>query len=335
MGSPDPYGRQLNGMGAGISSLSKICIVDRSERSGVDVDYTFVGIGIERDEVDMAGNCGNMIAAIGPYAFNERLLQDVDYGQDGPVTVNIFNTNTGVIIRSEFRSRNGKGDEVGEYSIDGVTGTGAKIQLDFLRPGGAKTGHLLPTGIAIDNIAGVKASCIDAANPCVFVHSEDVGIDGTILPNDFNKYPRKLQWLEEIREVGAIAMGIAKSKNEVPRTIPKIAIVSPPRTHHSLSGTIIEESSIDLTVRFISDTQPRRAVPLTGALCTAVAAKTKGSVVERCLSSTPVNTNMITIGHSSGRIQVNATMNSNNEAECETVFRTARRIFEGRVFWNE
>lgn len=120
---------------------------------------------------------------------------------------------------------------MGEYSIDGVSGTGAKIQLDFLRPGGAKTGHLLPTAVAVDNIAGVQASCIDAANPYIFVRSEDVGIDGTILPKGFNKLSQKLRWLEEIREAGKIAMGMVKSKSEVPRTIPKISIVSPPYTH--------------------------------------------------------------------------------------------------------
>lgn len=171
-----------------------------------------------------------------------------------------------------------------EYSIDGVSGTGAKIQLDFFRPGGAKTGHLLPTGIAVDNVASVQASCIDAANPCTFVRFEDVGIDETILPNDFNKLSQRLRWPEEIREAGKIAMGMVKSKSEVPRTIPKIAIISPPCTHKSLSGSV-EGSSIDLTVRFIGDTQPHRAIPLTGALCTAVAAKIKGSIVGQCLSS--------------------------------------------------
>ena len=131
---------------------------------------------------------------------------------------------------------------MGEYLIDSISGTGAKIKLDFLRPGGTKTGHLLPPAIAVDNIADVQAGCIDAANPCIFMRSEDVGIDGTILPNDFNKLSQKLRWLEEIREVGKIAMGMAKSKSEVPRTIPRISIVSPPYTPKSLSGSVIEGS---------------------------------------------------------------------------------------------
>ena len=185
---------------------------------------------------------------------------------------------------------------------------------------------MLPTGIAVDNVAGVQASCIDAANPCTFVRFEDVGIE-TILPNDSNKLSQRLRWLEEIREAGKIAMGMAKSKSEAPRTIPKIAIISPPCTHKSLYGSVVEGSSIDLTVRFIGDTQPHRAIPLTGALCTAVAAKIKGAML--VFYCTLANTNTIAIGHSRGRIQVNATMDSNNEAECATVFRTARRIFEG------
>lgn len=166
-----------------------------------------------------------------------------------------------------------------EYSINGVSDTGAKTQLDFFRSGGAKTGHLLPTGIDVDNVASVQASCINEANPCTSVRFEDVGIDGTILPNDFNKLSQRLRWPEEIREAGKIAMGIAKSKSEVPG-IPKIAIISPPCTHKSLSGSV-EGSSIDLT----GDTQPHRAIPFNGALCTTVAAKIKGSIVGQCLSS--------------------------------------------------
>ncbi|OCK83216.1 DUF453 domain protein [Lepidopterella palustris CBS 459.81] len=337
MGSPDPYSRQLDGLGAGISSLSKICVVSPSSSSdaSADVDYTFVGIGIENSEVDMAGNCGNMSAAIGPYAFNERLLGDIEYEQAGEVVVRIRNTNTGVVIRSKFPVSGGQAEVKGGYAIDGVSGTGARIQLDFLRPGGAKTGRLIPTGLVAQEVAGTRASCVDAANPCVFVRAEDVGVDGTILPNDFNKLPEILAKLEEIRETAAVAMGMAKTRSEVPRTIPKIAIVSPPSTHKVLSGDMVDASSVDLVVRFISDTQPHRAIPLTGALCAAVAAKIKGSVVEQCLASSRANAGMITIGHSSGRIQVNATMDSTGEAECATVFRTAKRIFDGKVYWNE
>lgn len=335
MGSPDPYGRQLDGLGAGVSSLSKICLVAPSERQDANVDYTFVGIGIERDEVDTGGNCGNMSAAIGPYAFNERLLGDVDYVTDGTKSVRIHNTNTGVIIKSTFEASDGEAAVVGDYSIDGVSGTGSRITLDFLKPGGAKTGRLLPTDSAVDTIEGVEVSCVDAANPCIFVRAADVGVEGAILPNDFNKLPEKLAHLETIRHKAAAAMGMCKTGSEAPRTIPKIAIVSPSKEHKLLSGRTLDVSSVDLVIRFISDTQPHRAIPLTGSLCTAVAAKIKGSVVQQCLAEQRVDPNMITIGHPSGRIQVTATMDASGGVESATVFRTARRIMTGQVYWND
>ncbi|KAF2497841.1 DUF453 domain protein [Lophium mytilinum] len=331
MGSPDPYGRQLDGMGAGISSLSKICIVGPSIHKDCNVDYTFVGIGIERDEVDMAGNCGNMISAIGPYAVNSGLFE---VGKEEEATIRIHNTNTGVLIRSTFPVVDGQAVVKGDYAIDGVSGTGAKVQLDFLRPGGAKTGKLLPTKQVVQKIKGVEVSLVDAANPCVFVRAEDVGVPGTILPTDFNKMSEKLALLDEIRRAGAVAMGLVKSESEVPRTIPKVGIVSRAATHKVLSGETIEENSVDVVIRFISDEQPHRASPLTAALCTAVASKIKGSIVEQCLASKPINAGMVTIGHASGRIQIDATMDEVGDAECATVFRTARRIFDGKVYYN-
>jgi len=335
MGSPDPNGRQLDGFGAGVSSLSKICIVAPSERDDADVDYTFVGIGIENDEVDIAGNCGNMSSAIGPYAFNQRLLGGTNYTSAETATVRIHNTNTGVIIRSSFPVADGEAQTQGSFSIDGVSGTGAQITLDFLRPSGSKTGRLLPTGNVVDKIAGVDVSCIDAANPCVFVRAADLGIEGTVLPNDFNKLPDKLQQLENIRHKGAVAMGMCKESETPPRTIPKVAIVSPSSNQTLLSGKQMEAFQLDLVVRFISDTQPHRAIPLTGALCTAAAAKIEGSVVQKCLGVDPVDQEMVTIGHPSGRIQVTAALDSQGDIESATVFRTARRIMDGEVFWND
>lgn len=335
MGSPDPHGRQLDGFGAGVSSLSKICVVAPSEREDADVDYTFVGIGIENDEVDIAGNCGNMSAAIGPYAFNQRLLRDLNYACDNMATVKIHNTNTGVIIKSCFPVADGEAQTQGSFSVDGVSGLAAQTTLEFLRPSGSKTGRLLPTGNVIDKIAGVDVSCIDAANPCVFVRAADLEINGTVLPNDFNKLPDILRQLEDIRYNGAVAMGICKGGEPAPRTIPKVAIVSPSTNQTLLSGKQLEASQHDLVVRFISDTQPHRAIPLTGALCTAAAAKIKGSVVQECLGTEPVDQGIVTIGHPSGRIAVTAVLDSEGDVESATVFRTARRIMEGQVFWND
>jgi 2-methylaconitate cis-trans-isomerase PrpF len=366
MGSGDPYGRQLDGMGAGISSLSKICLVEpytsekKSELNGqlgkdekksspeskkarggentpeAHIDYTFVGLGIENDEVDVAGNCGNMSSAIGPYAYNARLLPRQMYVKaDGEVTVKIRNTNTGKFIDSTFKVVRRQAAVTGNYTIDGVTGKGSVVKLDFRNPYGSKTGKTLPTGKRVDTIAGYKVTCVDGANPAVFIRASDVGVDGTVLPDDFSKLSDKLALLERVRKSAAVAMGIAKTEDDVPRTIPKIGIVSMSATHTVLSGATLKTSQTDLVVRFISDTQPHRAVPLTVALTTAVAARIPGTIVEQLLAPDPVVKDAITIGHASGRIQVNATMHPKNSLIplSATVFRTAKRIFLGHVYW--
>lgn len=368
-------------MGAGISSLSKICLVEpygrrvalpekatrfRTGFGGIDaaresaqavqaakaqeeakaagdepkldIDYTFVGLGIENNEVDVAGNCGNMSSAIGPYAYNAGLLPSRIYAQgDGEVTVKIRNTNTGKLIDSTFEVIGAQAAVVGDYSIDGVTGKGSKIKLDFKHPYGSKTGRVLPTGKRVDNIGGYRVSCVDGANPAVFVRADDVGVDGTILPNDFNKLPEKLALLESIRKAAAVVMGIASTVDEVPRTVPKIGIVSQSSAHPVLSGKTLKASQMDIVVRFLSDTQPHRAIPLTAALTTAVAARIPGTVVEQMLAPEPLMEGAITIGHASGRLQVNATMDARNKLipVSGTVYRTAKRLLEGEVFWTD
>ncbi|KAL1792560.1 hypothetical protein ACET3X_009067 [Alternaria dauci] len=378
MGSGDPYGRQLDGMGAGISSLSKICLVEpygrrialpergtrfrtgfggidaaresaqaaqaqeeaevAGEEQKLDIDYTFVGLGIENDEVDVAGNCGNMISAIGPYAYNAGLLPARIYAQgDGEVTVRIRNTNTGKLIDSTFDVIGAEAAVAGEYKIDGVAGSGSKIKLDFKYPYGSKTGKVLPTGRRIDNVGGYRVSCVDGANPCIFIRADDVGVDGTILPNDFNKLPEKLALLESIRKAAAVAMGISPTEDEVPRTIPKIGLVSQSSSHPVLSGQTLKSSQMDIVIRFLSDTQPHRAIPLTAALTSAVAARIPGTIVEQMLAPEPLMESAITIGHASGRLQVNATMDTKNKLYpvSGTVFRTAKRLFEGETFWSD
>lgn len=387
MGSGDLYGRQLDGMGAGISSLSKICLVEphgdrrvesqkalrlsreyyegnaamlgtqimdsgaqkpqhggslgeiESSRNGsVDIDYTFVGLGIENDEVDVAGNCGNMSSAIGPYAYNAGLLPLQLYSKsDGEVTVSIRNTNTGKTIVSTFKVIAGQAAVDGDYSIDGVTGFGSRIKLDFKHPFGSKTGKVLPTGNRLDNILGYDVTCVDGANPAIFIRADDIGVDGSILPNEFNKLPEKLALLEQIRKGAAIAMGITSTEDQVPRTIPKIGLVSRSSSHSVLSGQTLEPSQMDVVIRFLSDTQPHRAIPLTAALTTAVAARIPGTVVEQMLASNPVMADAITIGHASGRLQVNATMDEKDKTipVTATVYRTAKRLFEGNTFWTD
>jgi 2-methylaconitate cis-trans-isomerase PrpF len=206
--------------------------------------------------------------------------------------------------------------------------------LGFLRPGGSKTGKMLPTGNVIDKIDGIEVSCVDSANPNVFVRASDLGIEPTVLPAALTGLKDKRAALESIREQAAVMMGLCKAGDVPPRVIPKVAIVHPPVQQVTLSGEVIPAEQLDLVVRFISDTLPHRAIPLTGALCTATAAKIDGSVVEQCLGSKPAAEGVITIGHPSGRIQVDAVMDEKGEVDSASVVRTARRLMEGRVFWN-
>lgn len=343
MGSPDPYGRQLDGMGAGISSLSKICLVENRVPEGNEVDngcidYTFVGMGIYNGVVDVAGNCGNMSSAIGPYAYNAGLLDKKYYAEpNGQVTVRIRNTNTGQELKSTFDVVGGQAAVQGDLTLDGVAGQGSKINLEFLNPSGSKTGKVLPTGNVTDTILGYKVSCVDGPNPGIFIRAEDVDIPGTILPDDFNKLPEKLELLEKIRRAATVAMGIAETEAKVARTIPKIGIVSTSATHPVLSGETVNREHVDVVIRFLSDEQPHRAIPLTMALTSAVAAKIPGTIVEQLLAKEPVARDMLTIGHASGKIQVNASMDPEKPhlPLSASVFRTARRIFQGKVFWTD
>jgi 2-methylaconitate cis-trans-isomerase PrpF len=331
IGSPDPNGRQLDGLGGGYSSLSKICVVGPPTRKGADVDFTFVQMGIKDDEVDYSGNCGNMLAAIGPFAVDSGMVQAPS--ADGPVSVFVHNTNTNKLIESKFEVKDGEAASEGDYAIDGVAGTGAKVELGFLDPAGSKTVGLLPTGNIIDEFDGIRATCIDAGNPFVFVTAESMGVDGTILPSEIDTHPDLLIRLDSIRRQASVAMGVSKDLASTPGAIPKVAMVSPPTTHTVLSGDVIEESEVDVVVRALSGGNPHRAVPLTMALSLGAASRIDGSIVQQMLRGNGrVDPSGLTVGHASGKITVAATYGEKGELEKATVFRTARRIMEGCVF---
>ncbi|PSN74041.1 DUF453 domain protein [Corynespora cassiicola Philippines] len=327
--SPDPNGRQLDGMGGGVSSLSKVCVVGKSDRQDADVDYTFAAIGVKDSQVDFSSNCGNMSSAIGPFAVDSGLVQV----QDGKATVRIHNTNTGKIIHSSFPVEYGEAIVDGNFAIDGVAGTGAKIELAFLNPSGSKTGKTLPTGEVVNQFDGVTVTCIDVGNPCIFVQATDLGVEGGILADAIETHPTLLQRLDSIRKQAAIAMGIAKNGNDVPGSIPKIAIVSAPYSHKLISSEVLEEDECDVLVRAISVGQPHRAVPITVAMALAVASRLPGSTVYRNTSKTPVDQDGVTIGHNSGKLLVGANFDENGTVKDATVFRTARRLMEGTIYW--
>ncbi|KAL4865440.1 hypothetical protein BDV12DRAFT_149746 [Aspergillus spectabilis] len=323
IGSPDPYGRQLDGLGGGISSLSKICVVGPSTHADADVDYTFAALGVKNSDVDYSSNCGNMVSAVGPYAVDTRLFF-VQPDAESAV-VRIHNTNTGKIIHATFPVVNGEAAARGELAIDGVSGTAAPVQLDFINPAGSRTGKLLPTTVVKDTFDGVEATCIDVANPCVFVKADDLGVSRTLTPDEITNTPDLLSRLESIRRQAGSKMGLASSPETVPGSVPKIGIVSSPG--------LGSEKKVDLVVRALSVGQPHKAVPITVALALATAARLPGSTVADVTSEKPVDPAGISIGHASGSILVGATFGDDGGLEYATVFRTARRLFEGRIFW--
>ena len=337
MGTPDPYMRQLNGMGGGVSSLSKVAILEKSKHADADIDYTFGQVMINEKKVDYSGNCGNISSAVGPFAVAEGLVQVTE----GENTVRIFNTNTKKIIHSTFEVRNGKPVVQGSLEIPGVAGTGAPIRLDFLNPGGATTGQLLPTGnitdlIEVSNIGSVRVTMIDAANACVFVQAKEIGLQGDEFPNELNQRPETLQILEEIRLKASVKMGISKNLTEAAqiKTVPYVGFVSPAKNGVTISNMPIDATRIDLTARAISNGQPHLALPLTVSLCLGVAANMTGSVVAEVLQS-PSQGQAVRIGMPSGILTVGAQVSQSPtgwEAPKGSFYRTARRLFEGCVY---
>jgi len=339
IGSPDPYGRQLDGMGGGVSSLSKICVVGPPSRPDADVDYTFAQVSVKDGAVDYSGNCGNMSSAIGPFAVDEGL---VPYPVATEAVVRIHNTNTGKIIIARFAVDGGAAAVDGAMVLDGVAGSGAPIRLDFVDPGGAKTGRLLPTGNATDglDVPGVgmlAASMVDAANPCVFVRAADLGVTGTELPDALEADPALLAKLEAVRRTASVAMGLAPDSDaagSIPG-VPKVALVTAPVAASLLSGRMLAADEANILVRMISVGQPHRAVPLTGALCLAVACRIPGSVPQSLLSADETGQD-IRIGHPSGVIVVAAEVVREGDGFAVrhgTAYRTARRLFQGEVLY--
>jgi len=337
MGSPDRYGRQLNGMGGGLSSLSKVCVVGPPSVDGADVDYTFAQVQVQDAKVDYSGNCGNMSSAIGPFAVDEGL---VPAPPDGEACIRIHNTNTHKIILARFRVHEGRSVEEGELAIPGVHGTGAPIRLEFLQPGGASTGRLLPSGNPVDLLgpasAPLRASLVDAANACVFVAASSLGLRGTELPDEIAAHPSALEHLRQLRLLGSVAMGIAPTIElaAAKPMIPLIAMVSAPTASRTLDGELIPEEAADLVVRMISNGQPHRALPLTGSLCTAVAVGIEGTV-PNALARRLRDPQALRLAMPSGVLTVAAEVAQDNGAwlaHSGCFYRTTRRLFDGFVY---
>ncbi len=323
LGSPDPYGRQLDGIGGGISSLSKACIIGAPSRPDAQVDYTFAQVEVSKPTVDYTGNCGNCSSSVGPFAIDEGLVP----ATEGETVVRIHNTNTRKIIVAHVPVSGGEAAVEGDFELPGVAGGGARIALDFLDPGGARTGKLLPTGRARDTIEGVTASLVDATNPMVFVRAKDLGLSGTESPEAMDRDKALSARLEAIRVAASKMMGIPGSA-----ATPKIAVVTAPTEFTALDGTRYGADRTDTVARVISMGNCHRAFALTGAMCLAVAARIDGTVVREC--STARDGKDVRLGHPSGVLPLDARValkDGKPWAERVTVYRTARRLMEGWV----
>ncbi|MBA4489924.1 2-methylaconitate cis-trans isomerase PrpF family protein [Paracoccus sp. S1E-3] len=335
MGSPDPNMRQLDGMGGGMSSLSKVCIVGPSTHPQADVDYTFGQVGIDQGIVDYGGNCGNMSSAIGPFAVEEGLVPAPPQGE---AIVRIHNANTGKLITARFPVLDGLPVTEGDFALDGVAGTAAPIRLDFLAPGGSKTGALLPTGHAVDRIdlpgiGPVEVSLVDAANPMVFIAARSLGLSGTEMPDEFAADMALMARLEAIRRRASMMMGLTTDEDAAASliSIPKIVMLAPPQAAVTLSGRKLAAGDADITARALSAGQPHNAIPLTGALCLAAAIRVPDSIAAGFAVRAD---GAIRIAHPSGTISVDA-VTEDRKGQINvlqaTVLRSARRLFEGAV----
>jgi 2-methylaconitate cis-trans-isomerase PrpF len=332
IGSPDPYGRQLNGLGAGVSSLSKAVIVGPSDVEGADVDYTFAQVVVGKAEVDYAATCGNLSSAVGPFAVDNGLMAPVD----GKQVVRVFNTNTSKIYHATFEVKDGQFQPQGDFEIPGVAGGGSVIRLDYMKPAGASTGHLLPTGNVLDvldvpGVGKVEATLIDATNSFVFVAAERLGKTGAESFGELEGDNDFMDAIDAIRRHAGVAMGFAVTPEGVPLGTPKIGIVGKPIASRSLAGVDIAADDCDIITRIVSMEQVHRASPLTGAMCLGAACRIPGSVPNGVCRPT---TGDIRIANPSGVLPVDADVKSDNTGvvvnSC-TSYRTARPLMIGQV----
>ncbi|MGH8868326.1 MAG: 2-methylaconitate cis-trans isomerase PrpF family protein [Actinomycetes bacterium] len=332
-GSPDPYGRQVDGLGGATSTTSKVAVIGDGAPHGVDVSYDFGQVAIGQPLVDRRGNCGNISSAVGPFAVDEGLVEATD-----PVTpVRFLNVNTGKVIVAHVPTKNGRYDPVGDYEIPGVPGSGAQIRLDYVEPAGAVTGRLLPTGNVTDtlDVAGVgtvEVSLVDAANPLVFVRWTDLGLDGAEHPDEIDSDPALLARIEAVRAEASVLAGIAPTTDEATRdvpSVPKLAFVGPPRDYLTSDGEKVVATDTSLRAAMMSMGRVHRSYPLTGALCTAVATAVEGTVANRVA---PAEAGVTRIGHPAGVLAMEAHPRLTPEGwavDAVSGHRTARRLMEG------
>ena len=314
IGSPDPYAKQIDGMGGATSSTSKTVIVAKSARPDHDVDYLFGQVAIDKPFVDWSGNCGNLSAAVGPFAIANGLIDAERIPQDGSVTVRIWQANIGKTIVAHVPVAGGQVQETGDFELDGVTFPAAEVALEFMDPAaeeGEGGGAMFPTGNLVDElevpgVGTLKATLINAGIPTIFVNAADIGYTGAELQDDINGDPKALAMFETIRAYGAMRMGLIEHIEEAARRqhTPKVAFVAPPAGYVASSGKRIEAGDVDLLVRALSMGKLHHAMMGTAAVAIGTAAAIPGTLVSLAAGGRAFEA--VRFGHPSGILRVGA-----------------------------
>lgn len=340
-GSPDPTGLQINGLGGTLANMNKLAIISKREGEKNAVNYDFGQIDIYSWIVDTKANCGNISSAVGPFAIDHGLVDEVTE----PITeVMIYNTNTKKFIRANVPVKNGKTLYEGDFEIAGINRPGAKIQLDFLSPGGATTGKLLPTGHVVDvveteHFGKFEISCVDAANPFVFARAKDLGLRGNETPSEIEKVPDALVKMLEIREAAAVLLGFAKTTEEAHnkcKAVPKFCMVAEAQDYIDMDGNVVSGKDVDVLVRMLSMGRVLPSLAITGAICIGTASKIEGCLVHEMITPERRAEEEVRLGQPGGMLPVKVKVDKIAEGQFEaiqgSVFRTARRMMSGTVY---
>jgi probable AcnD-accessory protein PrpF len=338
IGSPDPYGAQIDGMGGATSSTSKTVIVSKSTMLDHDVDYLFGQVAIDRPFMDWSGNCGNLSAAIGPFAIHEGLIDPAKIPENGICEVKIWQANIKKTIIGKVQITNGQVQETGDFELDGVTFPAAEIEVSFMDPADGE-GSMFPTGNLVDDleVPGVgtfKATMINSGIPTIFLNAEEIGYEGTELREAINNDPEALARFETMRAYGALKMGLITDLKEAEtrQHTPKIAFVSPPKNYTASSGKAITTDDVDVLVRALSMGKLHHAMMGTAAVAIATAAAVPGTLVN--LAAGGGERDAVRFGHPSGTLRVGAKaeeVDGEWTAKAAIMSRSARLLMTGSV----
>jgi len=338
IGSPDPYGKQTDGMGGATSSTSKTVILSKSEQPDHDVDYLFGQVAIDKPFVDWSGNCGNLTSAVGAFAISNGLVDSARIPQNGIAVVRVWQANIKKTILVHVPITDGEVQETGDFELDGVTFPAAEVKLEFMDPADGD-GALFPTGNLVDELkvpefGSLKATMINAGIPTVFVNAQDIGYTGTELQDDINNDDAALKKLESIRAHAAVKMGLISNINEAlgRQHTPKVAFVNKPTSYTASSAKEISASNIDLVVRAMSMGKLHHAMMGTAAVAIGTAAAIDGTLVNLAAGGGALSE--ITFGHPSGTLKVGAKakfVNDNWQVTKASMSRSSRIIMQGVV----